>query len=74
MLFIFENQVYLKWLVFSTKHIAGVASEEKKNSRVSGTGIYPLNPHTFSAEDFLLSAMLQDSSKTVSAAEKSDYR
>jgi hypothetical protein len=44
------------------------------NSRVSGTGIYPLNSHIFSAEDFLVPEMLQESSKTVSAEEKSNYR
>ena len=56
---------------FNKVYFRGGLSRGKK--RIPGfnvTGIYPLNPHTFSAEDFLVPEMLQESNKTVSAAEK----
>jgi hypothetical protein len=55
-------------MVLSTRHISGLGSEEKRIPRFHVTGIYPLNPHTFSAKDFLVPAMLQEGNKTVSVA------
>jgi hypothetical protein len=59
-------------MVLSTRHIPGVASVEKIRiiPGFNVTGIYPLNSHTFSAEDSLVPAMLQERDKTVYVSEK----